>query len=119
MPPLDAATPAHRDDDAGRQECATLGSSHVSDSAPPKPIQDLSSVARAKSTAATQAIADLRREFVAECLRVAAIKAAHGADNVFLGDDLNAERDIRIAVENIREAARSFREWQLAAGAVP
>jgi hypothetical protein len=56
-----------------------------------------------------EAIADLRREFIAECLRVAAVKAAHCADNICLRDDLTAERDIRIAVENIREATRGFR----------
>jgi hypothetical protein len=61
---------------------------------------------------AQAAIADLHREFIAECLRIAAIKAAHGADNISLGDDLNAERDIRVSVENIREASKAFREWQ-------
>jgi hypothetical protein len=64
------------------------------------------------SRAAQQAIADLHREFVADCLRIAAIKAAHGADNILISDDITAERDIRLAVENIREAARAFREWQ-------
>jgi hypothetical protein len=58
------------------------------------------------------AIVDLHRDFVAECLRIAAIKAAHGADNILLGDDLNAERDIRISFENIREASKAFHEWQ-------
>jgi hypothetical protein len=46
-------------------------------------------------------------------VRIAALKASHGADNLDLGDDLNAERDIRIAVENLREAGRAFRELQL------
>jgi len=44
-------------------------------------------------------------------LKIAAIKAAHGADNVPLCDDLNAERDIRIAIKNLREVASSF--WAL------
>jgi hypothetical protein len=44
--------------------------------------------------------------------RVASIKASHAADNILLGDDLNAERDIRLAIDHIREAARSYREWQ-------
>jgi hypothetical protein len=52
----------------------------------------------------------LKREFVSECLRIAALKASHGADNVELGDDFNAERDLRIATKHIREATRSFRE---------
>jgi hypothetical protein len=33
MPTLEVATPAHRGDDAGRQRNATLGSSHLSDTA--------------------------------------------------------------------------------------
>jgi len=61
-----------------------------------------------KAPAVQASIADLRREFIAECLRVTAIKAAHGADNVMLADDVNAERDIRIAIEHLREAASSF-----------
>jgi hypothetical protein len=51
------------------------------------------------SPAVRAAMADLHRDFVAESLRVASIKAVHGVDNIALGDDLNAERDIRIAVE--------------------
>ena len=65
-----------------------------------------------KSPRVQAAIAGLTREFVAECLRIAAIKATHGADNLEIGDDHNAERDIRIAVQNIREAGRAFRELQ-------
>jgi hypothetical protein len=57
-----------------------------------------------------EAIDTLRREFVVECLRIAALKASHGADNLAIGDDLNAERDIRLAVENVKEAAKAFRE---------
>jgi hypothetical protein len=55
-------------------------------------------------------IIDLKREFVAECLRVVALKASHGADNIELADDLNVERDIRLAVANLKEAAQAFRE---------
>jgi hypothetical protein len=51
-----------------------------------------------------EALAALKREFVAERLRIAALKASHGADSVELGDDLNAERDLRIAAKNIKEA---------------
>jgi hypothetical protein len=51
-------------------------------------------------------------EGLSECLRIAAIKAAHAADKISLSDDLNVERDIRIAIENIREAAKAFRECQ-------
>jgi hypothetical protein len=56
------------------------------------------------------AIADLHREFIAECLKIVAMKASHGADNVLLGDDLNAERDIHLAIEKIREASKAFHE---------
>jgi hypothetical protein len=59
---------------------------------------------------------DARRDFIAECLRIASIKASHGADNILIGDDLNTERDIRLAIENLREAARSFREIKPEAG---
>jgi len=65
------------------------------------------------------AIADLRRDFVAECLRIAAVKAAHGADNIALGDDLNAERDIQIAIDHLKEAASSIRQLQRDLGEVP
>ena len=66
-----------------------------------------------KSTHVQEAIAGLQREFISECLRIASLKASHGADNVDIGDDLNTKRDIRIAVENLREAARAFRELGL------
>jgi hypothetical protein len=66
-----------------------------------------------KSPRVQEAIAGLKREFIVECLRLAALKASHGADNLEIGDDHNAERDIRIAIENAREAGRAFRELQL------
>jgi hypothetical protein len=46
-------------------------------------------------------------------LRIVALKASHGADNIEIRDLLNAERDIRLAVDNLREAARAFRELGL------
>jgi hypothetical protein len=52
------------------------------------------------------------REFIAECLRIVSLKAAHAADNVWLADDLTAERDIELAISNLREGARTFREMQ-------
>jgi hypothetical protein len=83
---------------AGR-DCSLLASDNTPENKlPPPKIQQ-------SSSAAQEAIADLHRDFIGECPRIAAIKAAHGADNIWLGDDLNAERDIRLAVENIREAA--------------
>jgi hypothetical protein len=80
-----------------RAGCSLLGGENVPLNSRPTPP-------------AQAAILDLHREFIAECLRVAAVKASHGADNILLGDDLNAKRDIRISVENIREAAKAFRE---------
>ena len=65
-------------------------------------------------------IANLRRDFVGECLLVVAIKASHARENVLLCDDLTAERDIHIAIENLREAASSFRAMErLMAGSAP
>jgi hypothetical protein len=53
MPPLEAATPAHRDDDGGRQGNAKQGGSQLSDTAKHHALQPSSSAARA-------AIADAR-----------------------------------------------------------
>jgi hypothetical protein len=60
-----------------------------------------------------EALDSLKCDFIAECLRIVALKASHGADNIEIGDRLTAERDIRLAVENLREAARAFRELGL------
>lgn len=65
----------------------------------------------AQNPAATQAaIVALQRDYIAEALRIAALKAAHGADNVEIADDSCAERDIKVAIENLREAAGAFRQ---------
>jgi hypothetical protein len=64
-----------------------------------------------------EAIAALRRDFAAEALRVAAIKVAHAADDVLLGDDVGAERGIRLAIAHLRAAAATFREMQDLIGA--
>lgn len=57
-------------------------------------------------------IAALQREFAAETLRVAAIKATHAADDVSLGDDVGAEREIRLAVSHLQAGSAAFREMQ-------
>ncbi|MGC2224977.1 MAG: hypothetical protein WA624_22750 [Methylocella sp.] len=59
-----------------------------------------------------EAIAALQRDFVAEALRIAGIKALHAADDITLGDDGCAERGIQIAIQNLREAATAFRQLQ-------
>jgi len=67
---------------------------------PPKPLH------------VQETIASLQREFVCEALRIAALKAWHAADDVEIGDDDCAERGIRIAIQNLREAAPGFRQLQ-------
>jgi hypothetical protein len=62
--------------------------------------------------AGQEAIATLQGEFSAEALRVAAIKAAHAADDVLLGDDVGAEREIRQAISHLRAGSATFREMQ-------
>jgi hypothetical protein len=64
------------------------------------------------------AIADLQREFIAECLRIAALKATHAADDIEIGDDACAGRSIRIAILNMREAATGFRQLEALAAAI-
>jgi hypothetical protein len=54
------------------------------------------------------AFALLQKEFISECLRIVVIKAAHAADNFELGDDLAAERDLRLVVEHVREAGEGL-----------
>jgi len=57
-------------------------------------------------------IAALQREFIAEALRIVAFKASHAADDIEIGDDACAERSIRIAILNLREAATGFRQLE-------
>jgi hypothetical protein len=57
---------------------------------------------------------DLLRSFTAEALRIAAMKAAHAADDVEIGDDDGAERSIRIAIGHLKEGAAAFRKMQAA-----
>jgi mevalonate pyrophosphate decarboxylase len=60
----------------------------------------------------SQATAALQRDFIAEALRVASIKAAHAAEDVLLGDDVGAEREIRQAISHLRAGSATFREMQ-------
>jgi hypothetical protein len=70
-----------------------------------------------KSPHVQQTISALQREFVCECLRIAAIKASHAADDLEIGDDTAAERELAVAVQNMREAASGFRLLQQALAA--
>jgi hypothetical protein len=56
----------------------------------------------------------LRREFACEALRIAAVKALHAADDIEIGDDYAAERELGVAVAHMREGAKAFRELQAA-----
>jgi hypothetical protein len=63
-----------------------------------------------------QAAIALRREFAIEALRVASVKAWHAADDLLIGDDFAAERELAVAVGHLREGARAFRELRAALG---
>lgn len=60
----------------------------------------------------------MQRDFIAEALRIAAVKAVHAADDLALGDDASAERGIRIAILNLREAATGFRQLEALVAAI-
>jgi hypothetical protein len=69
----------------------------------------------AQNPAAVQAtIVALQRDYIAEALRIAALKAAHAADDIEIGDDAVADRGITLAIQNLREAANAFRDLQKA-----
>ena len=65
----------------------------------------------ARIPVATQAeIVAMQRDYIAEALRIAALKAAHAADDIEIGDDAVAERGITLAIQNLREVASAFRQ---------
>jgi len=64
------------------------------------------------------AIAALQRDFIAEALRIAAVKSWHAADDIEMGDDASGERGIRIAILNLREAATAFRQLEQLTAAI-
>jgi hypothetical protein len=59
-----------------------------------------------------ETITALRRDFVAEALRIVAVKASHAADDVDLGDDIAVEREVALIISHVRAAAATFREMQ-------
>jgi type II secretory pathway component HofQ len=59
-----------------------------------------------------QEIAALRRDFIAEALRIAAVKAAHAADDIEIGDDIAVERGISLTITHLKAAAAEFRQMQ-------
>ena len=75
------------------------------------------SESKPREHAPQEATAALQRDFIAEALRVASIKALHAAEDITLGDDGCAECGIPIAIQNLREAATAFRRLQKHDGA--
>ena len=71
-----------------------------------------------KSLHVQHTIAALQRQFIGEALRIVAVKAWHAADDIDLADDASAERGIRIAVLNLREAATGFRQLEALTAAI-
>ena len=71
--------------------------------------------AQAPSAAAAATIHSLKAEFVSECLRIAALKCQHAADNLDIQQILNVDRDMRLAAQHMREAIASYRELRQAA----
>ncbi|HEY8007444.1 MAG TPA: hypothetical protein VIE66_11765 [Methylocella sp.] len=64
-------------------------------------------------------IADRKRDFVGEPLRIAEARANHRAENITFDTQIIAKRKIRVATENISKAACPFCEFQkLEAGGV-
>ena len=71
-----------------------------------------------KSLHVQETIAALQRAFIVEALHIASIKAAHAADDIQLSDDASAERSIRIAILNLREAATGYRQLEALTAAI-
>jgi hypothetical protein len=75
-------------------------------------IAEAAPQSKAPSAASAGAIAALQRDFIAEALRIAAVKAAHAADDIELGDDLAVERGISLTITHLKAAAAEFRQMQ-------
>jgi len=108
--PLNATNPARAGDAVTGLGDAFPGG-NCSSSITPNPREK-----QAPSAASAGAIAALQRDFIAECLRVVALKASHAADDIELGDDLCAERGISIIIAHVKQAGSTFREMQKARG---
>jgi hypothetical protein len=65
-----------------------------------------------KATPTKQVISALRRDFVCEALRIVAVKAAHAADDIEIGDDIAVERGISLTITHLKAAAAEFRQMQ-------
>jgi hypothetical protein len=62
------------------------------------------------SAAVAAARADLQRECVSECLRIASVLAGYAADSVELHFDLLGEHELKAALSHFREGSRVYRE---------
>jgi hypothetical protein len=71
---------------------------------------------QAPSAAVAGAIADLQREYIVECLRIASVLAGHAADSIELNFDLIGEHELRAALSHFREGSRAYRELLQAGG---
>jgi hypothetical protein len=104
MVPIEAATPAHREDDAGRQENATLGSLQILDTPNPTPIQEPSRATQAAKAA-------LVRELFGESLAIGIECAAKSLHHVLAADDneaIVACRGFLVAAHTATECAREL-----------
>lgn len=63
-----------------------------------------------------ETITALRRDFIAEALRIVSLKACHASDDVLIGDDIAVERSIGLAISHLKQASATFREMQREAG---
>jgi hypothetical protein len=97
---------------AGAQKVSFPGGCDAANTAP-KPENLQAEYARPASPAAG-AIYDLKKDFICECLRIAALKAQHCADNLELDDLLNCDRDLRLAISHLREASLTYRQLRAA-----
>jgi hypothetical protein len=59
-----------------------------------------------------EAIADLQRDYVAEALAFVSVYSRQSAEWLAFDNEEGAERAIAISVSHLKEAAKTFREWQ-------
>jgi hypothetical protein len=64
------------------------------------------------SVAVAAAIADLTLDYAVEAAHVASVASRHFVEQAEIGDHWAAEHSLGVAVRHLREAAKTFREWQ-------
>lgn len=99
---LESESPAPRGNvETGLETASLLGS-------------DDTRISTTSANARQAAIANLYREFAAEALRIASVKAGQAADDLLIRDDGSAERQIKVAIAHLREGADAFRKMETA-----